>query len=654
VMSESVQEIAYTNSAAPHVDNTTVEVNPPPRRGNKLFTVCIFILVVEMCERLCYYTINGTFRNYLEDCGAHIDQSPATSLSSCFSMLSYMFCLLGGYIADNVWGRYKTIFVFAIVYCLGVCVVTLAASPSIIDTEISIVIYLLGAFVLVALGTGAIKPNVMNFGAEQYDENDEEERKQQQTFFSYFYLCINVGCVFAYGYTVNAATADAKTDQAGSGFFRAYLIAAGAMLLAAGAFLTGTPRYRSLAGVDRKPMISVIRRHLIASSKQSVRGTLSIIGWICLALCIICVLVGSLLYSFKNVSTSLTWVAFGIAFLGCLLLLVVHTNNDFITALPLTEDMMTSGISAADVRQAFACVPAIVCINLGFNVPYNAMNNAYPAQACQMNTVVFGSQLNGAFFTLGDAAAIIIFVPIIEMLVYPALARCRGREATRTEKYTAGFTFCILANVVAAVIEYKRRAMSVSDDPDFVLCPEDLLNSPSCTSTVPSYWLSSCSPGASLPMTNMSAFWSFSPMVLTGLGEILVNPVIYQYVFENAPASLRSILQALNLVVAGSISNAVTAALGPLIPEDFNEGHLVYYFYANIVIGALSLVAFWVIARVQAIPETEERTGVTSSLIASVNRGSALLGQAGGPAEGTGFGSQRRSLLGSTVNSQSL
>lgn len=141
-------------------------------------------------------------------------------------------------------------------------------------------------------------------------------------------------------------------------------------------------------------------------------------------------------------------------------------------------------------------------------------------------------------------------------------------------------------------------------------------------------------------------------MMLTGLGEILVNPVIYQYVFENAPASLRSIVQALNLVVAGSISNAVTAALGPLIPpKDFNKGHLVYYFYANIVIGVLSLVAYWVIAHVQKIPEAEDRTGVLSSVIASVNHGSALLGQAGSVVEGTGFGSQRRSLLGSTVNS---
>ena len=33
--------------------------SPTRLRTNKLFTVCSFILVVEMCERLCYYTLQG-------------------------------------------------------------------------------------------------------------------------------------------------------------------------------------------------------------------------------------------------------------------------------------------------------------------------------------------------------------------------------------------------------------------------------------------------------------------------------------------------------------------------------------------------------------------------------------------------------------------
>ncbi|CAJ1445560.1 unnamed protein product [Effrenium voratum] len=93
-------------------------------------------------------------------------------------------------------------------------------------------------------------------------------------------------------------------------------------------------------------------------------------------------------------------------------------------------------------------------------------------------------------------------------------------------------------------------------------------------------------------MTNMSAFWTAIPMFLTGAGEILVNPVVYQYVFEEAPAPLRSMLQALNLVAAGSISNAITAALSPLVPENLNDGHLVYFFYANCILAVLALLVF--------------------------------------------------------------
>ena len=64
------------------------------------------------------------------------------------------------------------------------------------------------------------------------------------------------------------------------------------------------------------------------------------------------------------------------------------------------------------------------------------------------------------------------------MLIVRALARCPGREAARTEEHTARFIFCIMVNVVSAGIEYKRRAMTVSD--------EDLENTVSCTRWVSS------------------------------------------------------------------------------------------------------------------------------------------------------------------------
>eukprot|EP00959_Pyramimonas_sp_CCMP1952_P087143 1823288-Pyramimonas_sp.AAC.1 len=43
---------------------------------------------------------------------------------------------------------------------------------------------------------------------------------------------------------------------------------------------------------------------------------------------------------------------------------------------------------AEEVREALAIVPLLIVVNIGFNLSYNAMNNAFPASACQMNTLL--------------------------------------------------------------------------------------------------------------------------------------------------------------------------------------------------------------------------------------------------------------------------
>merc|ERR1719440_978579 len=115
----------------------------------------------------------------------------------------------------------------------------------------------------------------------------------------------------------------------------------------------------------------------------------------------------------------------GLAVISCLMLIVVHMFNDFIKELPGNNPLATGAISMDEVKGALACMPTILCINVGFNIAYNAMNNAYPAQACQMDTRLFGTQLNGAFFTLGDAIAIIVLVPFFEGVLFPLIVKLR-------------------------------------------------------------------------------------------------------------------------------------------------------------------------------------------------------------------------------------
>lgn len=52
---------------------------------------------------------------------------------------------------------------------------------------------MLGCFGLIALGTGGITPNIANFGADQIGDETEKQRESQKTFFSLFYVSINIG-----------------------------------------------------------------------------------------------------------------------------------------------------------------------------------------------------------------------------------------------------------------------------------------------------------------------------------------------------------------------------------------------------------------------------------------------------------------------------
>jgi len=398
-------------------------------------------------------------------------------------------------------------------------------------------------------------------------------------------------------------------------------------------------------------MLSKIRNYLAYTAKQNMKGKLSVLGWVLLPIYMIVTVVGALLTAMPDLAGILLWVAMGLASVSCVLLIVVHISNDFITELPGSVHLTLDTVTLEDVKAAMACMPEIFAINVGFNIPYNAMNNAFPAQACQMDSRIGGIQLNGSFFSLGDALAIIVLVPIIEQFIYPFLTKCRGGvPVSRWAKYTAGFALAIIANGIGVIIEQTRRDMSEGPDPSFVACPKDFLNvlgkCTTCTGTDPPdckrYLLSQCSPDASLPMTDMSAFWTFLPMFLIGAGEILVNPVIYQYVFDEAPPKLRSMVQAMNLIAQGAISNVFTAALGPLIPTNFNEGFLVYYFYVNIGLAIILLVAYWLVACAtkgqerevagssgadlsEAVPTSFATRSFVESYLATVDHGAAMV-----------------------------
>lgn len=97
---------------------------------------------------------------------------------------------------------------------------------------------LCGSLLLTALGSGGIRPCVVAFGADQFDETDPKEKTKTWTFFNWYYFLMGASMLVAVTVLVYIQ------DNVGWGWGLG--IPAMAMLLSIIAFVVGYPLYRNL------------------------------------------------------------------------------------------------------------------------------------------------------------------------------------------------------------------------------------------------------------------------------------------------------------------------------------------------------------------------------------------------------------------------
>lgn len=94
-------------------------------------------------------------------------QQTATALTTFFQFWCYITPVIGAIIADQYLGKYKTILIFAIIYFIGLILLTLTSIPSAIATGATFPGFIV-SLIVIGLATGGIKSNVSPLVAEQY------------------------------------------------------------------------------------------------------------------------------------------------------------------------------------------------------------------------------------------------------------------------------------------------------------------------------------------------------------------------------------------------------------------------------------------------------------------------------------------------------
>ncbi|XP_063706988.1 peptide transporter family 1-like isoform X2 [Culicoides brevitarsis] len=171
----------------------TLQVTDPEmdKKKTKYPRSIAFIISNEFCERFNYYGMRTILVLYLTQ-KLHYSDDDATVLYHIFTMFVYFFPLMGAVLADSWLGKFKTITYLSMVYSVGSAVIAIGAIPTLgLPASVMTVIGLM----LIAIGTGGIKPCVSAFGGDQFKL--PEQARHLETFFSLFYFAINAGSLIS-------------------------------------------------------------------------------------------------------------------------------------------------------------------------------------------------------------------------------------------------------------------------------------------------------------------------------------------------------------------------------------------------------------------------------------------------------------------------
>ncbi|GAA6062230.1 hypothetical protein JCM10212_000809 [Sporobolomyces blumeae] len=393
------------------------------------------IAFVELCERFSYYGSTVVFTNFIQRrlpegsttgssgpdqvSGAlGRGQQVAFSLTTFNSFWVYTTPLLGAWLADTYFGRYRTICYALAVALVGHVILVASAAPSVIEKpNTSMGVFAL-AIVVMGFGTGMFKSNISPLIAEQITNHKltvSTTKKGERVIidpavttarvYNYFYLMINVGALIG---QISMVYAEKRV-----GFWLAYLLPTIVFSLCPIVLFIGRNRY-----VKTPPQGSTLGK------------ALRLLGH-CMK--------GKWLHPTQ-------WKASGFWDAAKPSNIPVDERPSYMTWSDTWVDEVRRGFKAC---QVFVFFPI-------YWLTYNQINNNLTSQAGVLNTHGLPNDILNNL----DPFALIILIPILDMFIYPALRRA-GINFSPIKKIFAGFMCGAAAMLCAALVQwaiYNRSA----------------------------------------------------------------------------------------------------------------------------------------------------------------------------------------------------
>uniref|UniRef100_A0A0E0QVL1 Major facilitator superfamily (MFS) profile domain-containing protein n=1 Tax=Oryza rufipogon TaxID=4529 RepID=A0A0E0QVL1_ORYRU len=527
----------------------TVDIDRRPalKHSTGNWRACFFILGAEFTQCLCFSAVVKNLVRYLtsvlQESNVNAARSVSTWIGTCF-----FTPLIGAFLADTFWGRYRTIVICLSVYSIGMLILTTSASlPFLLHDsynngdDIRRVVAYLGLY-LIALGAGGIKPCMSALGADQFDGADPVERVTKGSFFNYYYFSNNMGTLLST--TVLVWVQD--NIGWGIGFATPMLL----MGFGLSMFVAGRRvyRYRKLG---RSPLTRVSQVVVAAARNHRLKLPDD----------------SSLLHELPSLTEGGYRIQHTTRFRFLDKAAIPSDSDDNSPVQPDPWRLCT--VSQVEELKMLLRVFPVWASLLVFFVVTAQMSSTLIEQSAAMDGRIGPFTVPPASLATFNVVAVLIWVPVYDAVLVPLARRATGndRGLSHLQRIGVGLALSAVAMAYSAQVERRRRRPAAEEEA-------------------------------------MSIMWQAPCYLVLGMAEVFTSIGMLEFFYERSPGSMKSLgtslahlavatANYLNSGVLGVVVAATTRGGGAgWIPDNLDEGHLDYFFWMMALVSVLNLLQF--------------------------------------------------------------
>ncbi|XP_042482847.1 protein NRT1/ PTR FAMILY 3.1 [Macadamia integrifolia] len=527
-----------------------------------------FIFANEFCEKLAVVGFGTNMLSYLTR-QLHLPLTKAANTLTNFSGTASLIPLLGAFIADAFAGRFWTITVASIIYQIGMtCLTVSAVLPKLrpppchgnevcqeADSGQLAILYV--SLLLAAIGSGGIRPCVVAFGADQFDETDPKQKTTTWNFFNWYYFCM--------GFSMLLAVTLIVYTQETIGWGWGLGIPSIAMFFSIITFIVAYPLYRHL-DPSGSPFTRLIQVMVAAYRKRKLPMVPD----------------PNLLYENDELDAS-------ISLTGKLL----HSKQYrfFDKAAIMTEkDKVGYGkepnlwrlctVHRVEELKSMIRMGPIWASGIILITAFAQQNTFSLQQARTMNRHLSPSfQIPPGSMTVFTMVSMLTTLSLYDRIIVPLARRYTGldRGISFLHRMGIGFAISVFATLVAGFVEIKRK--QVASINGLTEKPQEIIPISFC--------------------------WLIPQYALHGMAEAFMSIGHLEFLYDQAPESMRSTATALfwMAISLGNYGSTILVTLvqvfssGRWLPNNINKGKLEYLYWLITLLQLLNLIYYILCAK---------------------------------------------------------